>query len=70
MARYAPRFCGGAVFLSNMVIPESRYMPRTFGGAILLSGVTPIPDTNVTLYTREGNATVNTREGNITVYER
>lgn len=70
MARYASRAFGGPVFLSNMVTPRPRYVPRVFGGPILISGIVPLPDTNITLYIREGNSTVYTREGNITVYER
>lgn len=53
-----------------MVTPRPRYVPRVFGGPILISGIVPLPDTNITLYIREGNSTVYTREGNITVYER
>ncbi len=70
MARYALRAFGSPVFLSNMLIPKKRYALRAFGGPVLISGIAPLPDTNVTLYVREGNSTAYTREGNVTVYER
>jgi hypothetical protein len=68
MARYALRAFGSPVFLSNMVVPK-RYALRVFGSPVLLPQP-PLPDANVTVYTRSGDSATYTRSGDIAVYDR
>lgn len=68
MARYALRVFGSPVFLSNMVVPK-RYALRIFGGPVLLPRA-PLPDANVTTYTRSGDNATYTRSGDIAIYDR